>query len=73
MIVTGDEHGSVVVWDLTTSKRLNILGHYHPVCSVFMSPDNTFIVTAGGETVVKVWSASKCTIGIVPQRQEKFY
>lgn len=55
-VVTGDENGSVRVWDVksnTEVRRLN--GHYGPVISVSFSRDG-LIISASVDKTVRVWN-----------------
>ena len=46
-IVSSSNHGTVLVWDTATGKRVGRFGHIRPVNDVSFSPDGKRIVSGG--------------------------
>ena len=58
-IATGDDDGTVRVWDAATGEPLRALtGHTKSVSSVAWSPDGTRIATGDDDGTVRVWDAA---------------
>jgi WD40 repeat protein/tetratricopeptide (TPR) repeat protein len=58
-LVTGDDRGTVIVWEWTTGKELlRIDTHEHQLWSVDFDPGGQRIVTAGADGTPKIWNAS---------------
>ena len=56
-IATG--YMTITIWDAATGTEIRTLkGHEGPVYSAAFSPDGKWIVSGGGDNLVKVWDAS---------------
>ena len=56
LVATGDDSGSVRLWNLSTNERVggDIAAHASGVSDVILSPDRKFLITAGKDGEIKV-------------------
>jgi len=60
-IVATDDH-QASVWEAHSRKLLFALPHKDTVFHAIYSPDGSWIVTAGGDGLVKIWNAARGTL-----------
>jgi WD40 repeat protein len=60
-MASADDGGKVVLWDLTTPRRPcnTFAAHTGPVVGLRFSLDNHWLVTAGEENRLRVWSLAE--------------
>ena len=57
LVLTGDDAGTVQVWELLTGKLvMSVRGHRGVVASVRVSPDGKLLATGGYDPVAYTWS-----------------
>jgi WD40 repeat protein len=55
-LATGDEHGTVLIWDAATGReRATLTGHDDWVNAVAVAPDGSWLVTGGHDGVARIW------------------
>jgi WD40 repeat protein len=54
----GSEFGEVKIWDLSTGRRLDLLGHTHMVECLACSPDGQRLATGSLDRTIKLWDTS---------------
>ncbi|MBN6050806.1 TIR domain-containing protein, partial [Nonomuraea sp. RK-328] len=63
-VATGDDHGTVRLWDLDTRRQVPLTGHPGRVSSVAFSPDGSTLVSADDQGYVIRWNtATRLRIG----------
>jgi G protein beta subunit-like protein len=60
-IVSGDQSGSVKVWDLTSGKCINDVKPDTFIQSVDVSDDETMLIAASNKSMVYVWDFASAT------------
>lgn len=62
LIVSADEDGTIVVWDVLNEK-ISILkkAHVGDISDIAFSPDGKYFATASKDRMIKVWDASELT------------
>ncbi len=55
-ILSGDQHGSVYLWDLETGTLLKTMsGHNAPILTIHVSHDGQHVITGSPDGTVRVW------------------
>jgi WD40 repeat protein len=59
-LASGDENGSVKLWDADTGKELQTLGeHDHTVWSLAFTKDGDKLASGSADKTIKVWDVKK--------------
>jgi eukaryotic-like serine/threonine-protein kinase len=54
-LAAGDEHGAIVIWDITTNQYRKLTGHGNFVSGVSFAPSGRTLASASWDGTVKLW------------------
>ena len=58
LLASGDDNGTVIIWEAAIGNRLHVLSHNGVINSVAWSPDSTKLASGGSNNIIMVWDAT---------------